>query len=119
MKNRYVPYSASVIPDSKIKIDFAYYNDRECELEKMTKAVLIKKILRFIKQVGQCQDGSELMNLLKAHNSCDMSSSRFQQMVPDGLNVYEIWHKKNTSERVLYTMAGSNFYPVLFLQSHP
>jgi len=119
MKNKYIPYSASIIPDSKIKIDFAYYNDKECELEKMSKVGLVRKILKFIKQVGQCQDGSELLRLLKAQNSYDMSTSRFQKMVPEGLKVYEIWHSKHTSERVFYTMTGSNFYPVLFLQNHP
>lgn len=119
MKNKFIPYNAGLIPDSKIKIDFAYYNDKECKLDKMSKVGLVKKILKFIKQVGQCQDSSELFRLLKAQNSQDMSSSRFQKMVPEGLKVYEIWHGKNTSERVLYTITGSNFYPVLFLQNHP
>lgn len=119
MSNKFVPPGATIIPESSIRIDFMYYNDKQCELEMMSKVGLVKKILRFIKQVGQCQDGSELHELLKANDSCDMSSSKFQKMVPVGLKVYEIWHNHHTGERVIYTKSANIFYPVLFLQNHP
>lgn len=120
MNNKFVPSGVTSIPESSIVISFKYYNDKKCELEKMYKPALIKKILRFIKQVGQCQDVSELNYLLKAHNSCDMSSSEFQRMVSEeGLKAYAVWHKKHTGERIIYTKSGSVFYPILFLQNHP
>jgi len=119
MNNRFVPRGATVIPDSSIAIDFILYNDKKCELERMSKVGLVKKILRTVKQVGQCQDISELHELLKAHNSCDMSSSEFQKMVPEGLKAYELWHKKHSAERIIYTKTGNVFYPILFLQNNP
>lgn len=119
MTNRFVPKNPTAFPDSSIVIDFNFYNDKKCELEKMSKVGLVKKILRFIKQVGQCQDTSELQELLKAHNSCDMSSSEFQGLVPDGLKAYEVWHGKHIPERIIYTRSGTVFFPVLFLQNHP
>jgi hypothetical protein len=119
MSNRYVPQGATTIPDTSIVIDFALYNDKACELRIMSKIGLVKKILRIIMQIGQCQDISELHELLKAHNCCDMSTSKFQRMVPEGMKAYELWHQKHTSERIIYTKTGSVFYPILFLQNHP
>lgn len=117
-KRKYVPYHSTSVADSTIVIDFGYYNDQKCELEKISKTGVVKKMLRFIKQVGQCQEGSELQQLLKSHNSCDMSLSSYQKLAPEGLKIYEVWHKKNCAERIFYSRAGSTFYPILFLQTH-
>jgi len=121
MNNGFVPEKATVTRDSSIVINFDYYNNKKSELEKINKPGLLRKFLRFIIQVGQCQDITELKNFLKAHNTCDMSSSKFQKLLPKdiGLKIYEVWHGKHTGERIFYTRAGFTFYPVLFLQNHP
>lgn len=114
----YVAPNATAIKEKSIVINFDLYSERKCELEKIDKIGNVKKILRFIKQIGRCQDNSELHEFLKANNSCDMSNSEYQDLVPEGLKVYEVWHKKGLGMRVFYTRISNVFYPILFLGNH-
>lgn len=121
---KYVPRNATpkvkntAVPESSIVIDFCFYKDKKCELQQISQSGIVKKILRFIKQVGQCKDGDELVDLLKANNSCDITDSHYTALSPQGMKLYEVWHKHGCGERVFFSYAGNVFYPVVFLLRH-
>jgi len=120
MTYKYVPFNATTTSSKKILIDFQYYKDKKCELEKFSKPGKVRKILRFIMKVGRCQDNSELHEYLKGSNVQDMSKDEyFQNFSPfSDSKVYEVWHKRHTPERVLFITIGNTFYPILFLRNH-
>ena len=121
---RYVPPNAvpkvrnTTVSEESIVIDFCFYKDNRCELDQMTKASLIRKIMKFIKKIGQCMDGDELIELLKANNSCDITESRYSGWAPSNMKLYEVWHMHNCGERIFFSYTGNVFYPVVFLLRH-
>ncbi len=123
MSNEFVPKNATAIVSSiseKVLIDFQYYRSDKCELKKISKRGIIVKILKFIMNVGKCQDNSELFEHLKANCAQDMSDSQYQSLLPSDtdMRIYEVWHGLHVPERIYYTRAGSTFYPVLFVNKH-
>jgi len=120
MKNKYVPFGASVAESASIVIDFQYYKDSKCEIKKFLKAGEVRKILKFIMEVGKCMDNDELHEYLKGSNVQDMSDdSYYQSLSPSKeMKIYEVWHDRHVAERIFFTRAGNVFYPVVFLYSH-
>jgi hypothetical protein len=121
--SRFIPKGATSFPSSRILIDFRYYNQKMCEVEMIYEKSIAKKFLKILKQIGTCNDGQEMMNVLKDHNSFQIHNSHpydklYSTIEREGLQLFELWHKKGTSERFFFSTSGSIFFPVAFRINH-